>query len=82
MPIDIKLTSDFICPWCPISETALFKTIDALPGDIDVNVKWLPFELNPRIPKQGMDLENNTVLTRLAVGKYQRLVNWYHENDR
>ncbi|MCG8608434.1 DsbA family oxidoreductase, partial [bacterium] len=55
MAIDIKLTSDFICPWCLIGEKVLFETIDALPEDIDVNVQWLPFELNPHMPKQGMD---------------------------
>lgn len=55
MPITMKMTSDFICPWCLIGESRLFRAIDALPVGVAVNVEWLPFELNPDMPKQGMD---------------------------
>ena len=55
MPITVTMTSDFICPWCLIGERRLFQAIDALPEGIEVAVEWLPFQLNPDMPKDGMD---------------------------
>jgi predicted DsbA family dithiol-disulfide isomerase len=55
MSITIDVTSDFICPWCRIGQKRLFQAIDGLPKEIEVAVRWLPFELNPDMPAQGMD---------------------------
>ena len=55
MPVNVTMTSDFICPWCLIGENRLFQAIESLPGGIEVNVEWLPFELNPDMPKDGLD---------------------------
>ena len=55
MPITVKMTSDFICPWCLIGERRLFRAVDSLPEGIRVEVAWLPFELNPDMPREGMD---------------------------
>ncbi len=54
MSVAVKMTSDFICPWCLIGEARLRGAIKALPDGIDVEVAWLPFELNPTMPKQGI----------------------------
>ena len=55
MSVTVTMTSDFICPWCLIGEQRLFEAIDSLPPGLEVQVDWLPFELNPRMPKDGMD---------------------------
>ncbi len=55
MSVTVTMTSDFICPWCLIGEQRLFEAIDNLPPGLDVQVDWLPFELNPHMPKEGMD---------------------------
>jgi predicted DsbA family dithiol-disulfide isomerase len=55
MPIPINVTSDFICPWCYIAEARLARAIEGLPKDIAVDVRWLPFELNPDMPVEGAD---------------------------
>jgi predicted DsbA family dithiol-disulfide isomerase len=55
MQIQINVTSDFICPWCYIGEKLLARAIQSLPARIDVQLQWLPFELNPDMPLQGMD---------------------------
>lgn len=55
MSITVKVTSDFICPWCQIGEKRLLNAIEALPNDIAVEIEWLPFELNPDMPVQGID---------------------------
>ncbi|NYE60326.1 putative DsbA family dithiol-disulfide isomerase [Duganella sp. 1224] len=50
--IDIDITSDFICPWCWIGHQHL-KT--ALARDhVRANIRYLPFELNPGMPAEGM----------------------------
>lgn len=69
MPVTVKLTSDFICPWCLIGERRLFQAIDALPDGIDVRVYWLPFELNPDMQKHGMDRKT---YRSLKFGSWQR----------
>ena len=55
MQIQINVTSDFICPWCYIGEKRLALAIEGLPAGIDVQLQWLPFELNPSMPSEGMD---------------------------
>lgn len=55
MQIQINVTSDFICPWCYIGEKRLASAIERLPDGIDVQLQWLPFELNPDMPLEGMD---------------------------
>ncbi|MCG8443478.1 MAG: DsbA family oxidoreductase [Caulobacterales bacterium] len=55
MPVQIKMTSDFICPWCLIGHSRLQAAIASLPGHVEVAVEWLPFELNPDMPVEGLD---------------------------
>src|ERR1700758_3328490 len=55
MQIQINVTSDFICPWCYIGEKRLARAIESLPAGIDVQLRWLPFELNPDMALEGMD---------------------------
>ena len=55
MSVTVTMTSDFICSWCLIGEQRLFEAIDSLPPGLEVQVDWLPFELNPQMPKEGMD---------------------------
>lgn len=55
MSIPINVTSDFICPWCYIAKARLARAIDTLPEGIEVDVRWLPIELNPDMPAEGLD---------------------------
>lgn len=55
MSITVKVTSDFICPWCHIGAARLFNAIKTLPAEVEVAVQFLPFELNPGMPKEGID---------------------------
>ena len=54
-PVRITVTSDFICPWCYIGENRLRLALESLPEDIEIDVTWLPFELNPEMPSEGFD---------------------------
>jgi predicted DsbA family dithiol-disulfide isomerase len=50
----IDVISDVICPWCYIGKKRLEKAIAALDSQHDVQVRWLPFQLNPTMPKEGI----------------------------
>ncbi len=52
MTITVDVISDVICPWCFIGKRRLEKAIAAL--DLPVQVRWLPFQLNPTMPKEGI----------------------------
>jgi predicted DsbA family dithiol-disulfide isomerase len=62
MPVQISVTSDFICPWCYIGEKRLARAIERLPSGIEVQLQWLPFELNPDMLPGGID--RKTYLSR------------------
>src|SRR5262249_48825456 len=62
MQIPIRVTSDFICPWCYIGEKRLVRAIEGIPTGIEIQLQWLPFELNPDMPREGMD--RRTYLSR------------------
>ncbi|MER9583699.1 DsbA family protein [Mesorhizobium sp. M0276] len=52
--ITVDVVSDVVCPWCFIGQKRLDKAIAAV-GDVDVHVRWRPFQLDPTIPAQGKD---------------------------
>lgn len=51
--IRIDVVSDIVCPWCYIGKRRLEKAIGQLSPTIDVQVAYLPFELNPDMPAEG-----------------------------
>ena len=50
--ITIDVVSDVVCPWCFIGQKRLDKAVEDLP-EIDVGVRWRPFQLDPTIPPEG-----------------------------
>src|SRR5437588_8976800 len=52
MDLHADVISDVICPWCYIGKRRLGKAVAALGGP--VTVRWLPFQLNPTMPKEGV----------------------------
>jgi len=51
--ITVDVVSDVVCPWCFIGQKRLDKAIAA--ADVEVHVRWRPFQLDPTIPPDGMD---------------------------
>ena len=54
MVLHVDVMSDVICPWCFIGKRRLEKAVAALEGQHEVRVRWLPFQLNPAMPKEGI----------------------------
>jgi predicted DsbA family dithiol-disulfide isomerase len=52
--LHIEVASDVICPWCYIGKRRLERALELLDGEIETRVSWLPFQLNPGMPKEGM----------------------------
>ncbi|WP_424943057.1 DsbA family oxidoreductase [Aliiroseovarius crassostreae] len=52
--IRLDVFSDPICPWCYIGKARLQRALEARPNHPFV-VHWHPFQLNPDMPKEGMD---------------------------
>ena len=53
-PLTIEVVSDVICPWCYIGKRRLGKALAALEGEVSAEIRWLPFQLNPSMPPEGM----------------------------
>lgn len=51
--LTIDIYSDVMCPWCIIGYSQLQKGLDTLKGEIEAEIRWLPFELNPDMPVEG-----------------------------
>src|SRR2546421_6598628 len=54
MALEISVISDVICPWCFIGKRRLEKAVATVEGQHEVRVRWLPFQLNPQMPKEGI----------------------------
>src|SRR5688572_20042805 len=51
--IAVDLWSDVMCPWCAVGYTQFAKAVEALEGELAVELRWMPFELNPDLPPEG-----------------------------
>jgi predicted DsbA family dithiol-disulfide isomerase len=52
--VKLDIISDPICPWCYIGKTQLERAMASRP-DHPFVVEWHPFQLNPDMPREGMD---------------------------
>ena len=52
--VSVDIWSDVMCPWCAIGYTQFAKAVEALEGEIEVETRWMPFELNPDLPSEGV----------------------------
>ena len=53
--IKIDIVSDVVCPWCYIGKRRIEKAMKTLGGEFEFDVNYLPFELNPQMPKEGLN---------------------------
>ena len=53
--LTIHVFSDVICPWCYLGKRRLERALDETALRDAVAITWLPFELNPDMPTDGMD---------------------------
>lgn len=56
-PLRIDFVSDVACPWCVIGLRSLQQALDAVGEQVQAEIHFQPFELNPDMPPEG---ENTT----------------------
>ena len=55
-PVKIDFVSDVVCPWCAIGLQSLEQAIARIGGDLQVELHFQPFELNPQMQAGGEDV--------------------------
>jgi predicted DsbA family dithiol-disulfide isomerase len=55
-PLKIDFVSDIACPWCAVGLGALEKALERLDGEVQADLHFQPFELNPNMGPGGQDL--------------------------
>jgi predicted DsbA family dithiol-disulfide isomerase len=51
----IDFVSDVSCPWCAIGLAALEQALSRLDGEVEAELHFQPFELNPQMAPEGED---------------------------
>jgi predicted DsbA family dithiol-disulfide isomerase len=52
--MQIDVVSDTVCPWCFIGKRRLGRAL-AMRPEVEVQVNWRPYRLDPTIPREGVD---------------------------
>lgn len=52
--VNVDIVSDTICPWCFVGKRRFERALAERP-DVEVDVRWRTFQLNPDMPAGGMD---------------------------
>ncbi len=53
--ITIDVVSDIVCPWCYLGKARLEKALELTAGQVDVDIVWRPYQLDPNTPPEGVD---------------------------
>ena len=54
--LHIDFVSDIACPWCAVGLAALERALANLQGEVQAQVDFQPFELNPQMGPEGQDM--------------------------
>ena len=57
--VRIDIVSDVVCPWCVVGFKQLEDALSRLDGEVDADIHWHPFELNPSMPEEGQELREH-----------------------
>jgi predicted DsbA family dithiol-disulfide isomerase len=59
-PAPVKMKIDFVsdvsCPWCVIGLKSLEEALGRVAGEVQAELHFQPFELNPQMPAEGQDI--------------------------
>ena len=59
--LSLDFVSDIACPWCAVGLAALEKAMGSVSGELKVELRFQPFELNPAMPPGGEDIVEHLV---------------------
>jgi len=58
-PLKIDFVSDVVCPWCAVGLASLDRALEKLQGEVEVELHFQPFELNPQMAPEGEDINEH-----------------------
>jgi predicted DsbA family dithiol-disulfide isomerase len=57
--LKIDFVSDVACPWCAVGLASLERALERLEGEVEVDLAFQPFELNPAMGPEGQDVSEH-----------------------
>lgn len=73
--IKVDIVSDVVCPWCYIGKRRIEKAMQSLSDQYEFDITYLPFELNPSVPKEGLNQKEYLANKFGSEEKYQQITN-------
>ena len=52
-PMVVDIWSDVMCPWCLVGWRSFMEGARLASDEVEVTIRWMPFELNPQMPPEG-----------------------------
>ncbi|MFS2157993.1 DsbA family oxidoreductase [Pseudomonas sp. Pseusp122] len=80
-PLKIDFVSDVSCPWCVIGLRALNQALEQLGDEVQAQIHFQPFELNPNMVAEGQDLAEH-IFEKYGSTPEQSKANREHIRDR
>lgn len=79
--ITIDFVSDVVCPWCAVGLGSLETALQRLEGEIDAEIRFQPFELNPDMAPEGEDITEH-LARKYGSTPEQQAANWARIRER
>lgn len=57
--VKIDFVSDVVCPWCAVGLNALEQAIARIGDEVEVELHFQPFELNPQMAPEGENIDEH-----------------------
>jgi predicted DsbA family dithiol-disulfide isomerase len=74
-PLKIDFVSDIVCPWCAVGLASLEKALAQLAGEVQVELHFQPFQLNPDMSAAGQDITEH-LTQKYGSTPAQQAANW------
>ena len=76
--LKIDFVSDVACPWCAVGLNALERALERVGPELNAELHFQPFELNPTMPAEGADtvqyLSNKYGITAEQIARNQAAI--------
>jgi predicted DsbA family dithiol-disulfide isomerase len=73
--LKIDFVSDVACPWCAVGLASLEQALRELGGDVQAQLHFQPFELNPQMGREGQDVGEH-LAQKYGSTPEQQKANW------
>ncbi|HET6827939.1 MAG TPA: DsbA family protein, partial [Ramlibacter sp.] len=73
--LKIDFVSDVACPWCAIGLASLETALQRMQGQVQAELHFQPFELNPQMGREGQDITEH-LTQKYGSTAEQQAANW------